>query len=674
MGGKDDDQQRTTFVTDYYLSIHYGICVGPVDELIAIWVGDKVAYSNSTCGIGAAPDTFALDNSALFGGNLKEGGVRGTVDWMPGDADQVMTSALASRLTVTPETGPGFRQLASLFFYGGGGFYWASNSPYIKPVSATCMRIPFYFGARVDPPNISGASDADWTTWKSLSGILIDPTTTPWSVEGLEDKCSIFDANPAHIIYEAITNQDWGMGNPAYTLDFASFLASAQTLYDELFGLSMIWSKQTTIEDFVQEVLNHIQAVIFVHPRTGLITLKLIRFDYDRYTVPVYTEYNSAITSVKKRLWSDTINEVVASWTNPFSEEQETVRAQNSANIAIQGGVVSDARNYYGVRNSNLAQTLANRDLSSSSAPLTIIEFVANREAWDIVVGDVVNVISAEYGIESLYVRIDNIDYGKPGDAKIKIVATEDIFAYQSAHFVSPPPDTAHDDTHESPEDFAFKVAFTLPYAAVIRAGGAITDDQEFVSVLGAQSEEFGGADTFSYELWGYPSSGGPTTQRLATRPVTYRALLATPMTPEAETTYPIADFLEATAGIGGVVGGFIYLEGVDEEHSEIVQITAADSTNYTLARGMLDTVPQFWSSGSPAWFLGNTTTIYDPVRRNDGEALTYHLLAITSLGIFSPESSADDLDYTVIGRGHWPTRPANVELDGNPGPYVDLR
>ena len=670
MGGKGGgDQQRTTFVTDYYLSIHYGICVGPVDRLIGIIVGDKIAANGSICGLlGSVPETSSLDNSGLFGGVLKEGGVRGTYDWMPGTATQTVTAALASRLGTSITNCPGFRQLASIFFYGGGGFYWGSNSPYIKAVAIAVMRLPFNT-ERGAQPNISGAPDADWDVWTSLCGIPIDGATIPWTT----NECTIYDANPAHIIYESITNQDWGMGNPPWTLDFASFLACAQTLYDEIFGMSILWSKQSTIEDFIQEVLNHIQAVVYIHPRTGLITLKLIRFDYDQYTVPMFTDYNSKIISIKKRLWSDTINEVVVSWTNPFNEESETVRAQNSANIAIQGGVVSDARNYYGVRNGTLAQTLAWRDLRAASAPLTILEFEANREAWDVVVGDVVNVTSSEYGIEALYVRIDNIDYGRPGDPKIKIVASEDIFAYDLAHFVSGPPDTAHTGGSYAPQNFAYQLALDTPYAAITQLGATATYPDEFVTILAAQTDALGGQDTSSYELWGYPSSGSPPVERLTSRSPVTHALLGAALFVETTTTFSDVDFINMThGGLSPTVGGFIYVQGTNETTSELIQITAYSGGNYTLKRGVLDTIPRTWSAGTPVWFIGNNSAIYDPIRRAVSETLVYDLLAITSQGIIDI-GLVFDLDFTVGQRATRPTRPANVEVEGNGTGFVDL-
>jgi hypothetical protein len=60
----------------------------------------------------------------------------------------------------------------------------------------------------------------------------------------------------------------------------ASFTAAADALYTEGFGLSLIWQQDSSIEEFIGSVLDHIDATLFIDRRTGLWELKLIRADY----------------------------------------------------------------------------------------------------------------------------------------------------------------------------------------------------------------------------------------------------------------------------------------------------------------------------------------------------------------------------------------------------------
>lgn len=661
MGGKSDEQ--TTFITEYYLSVHYGICAGPVDLLLAIKIADKEIQ-----GAPITAGTMYVNRESIWGSILQEGSVNGYIDYMDGSDTQLASTALASRLGLAAADCPAFRGVASLFFHDGlsrgnadrgnssaPGFHWQTNNPSIRPTSVAVQRL----GIGVN----SGSSL--WADWVALRGIALDIDLTPW--HGVE---VVYDMNPSHIIYETMTNTDWGMGLPTWSLDFDSFFEAAQTLFDEEFGLSLIWAKQSTIEEFIQEILNHIQAVIFVQPSTGLITLKLLRNDYDPYAVLEANEANSKILSIKKRLFSETTNEIVVSWTNPMSEELETVRWFDPANIAIQGGVVSDSRNYYGVRKATLAQTLAIRDSRSAAAPLTAMEIEFNRQGWDLVVGDVIRVVSVEHQIEGMYCRIDNIDYGRPGDPKIKLSVTEDIFAFEQAHFAFTPPASDAPDLSEDPEVISFQLAQAMPYALAVLAARttAVEFPDEGVSILAAQP----GADTATFNLWGFVTNslGETTTARLGSRTIVSHGYLGALLAAEAETVYSREDLLDLTQGGGLAVGALILIGDGDVDENELAVVTEVSDSPYTvtLKRGALDTVPKEWTVGSPPtpiWIIPLGTPVNDPIPRSVGEVLEYKLQAVTSRGTIDIDNIAGTLDYTVPQRLSLPTRPADVKVEG---------
>ena len=189
------------------------------------------------------------------------------------------------------------------------------------------------------------------------------------------------DANPAHMIYESMTNADWGKGDPAEAFDEQSYLDAATTLQDEMFGLSMIWNGQDKIESFVGEVLDHIKGMQFQDPETGLWTLKLLRDDYVEDDCLDLDPSNCKVSNVKTRLWGETINKIIVTYTDPESEENTTVEDINLANVAIQGGTLSDTRDYHGVRNPWLAKIIARRDLAEASAILTSCTITMSRSS-----------------------------------------------------------------------------------------------------------------------------------------------------------------------------------------------------------------------------------------------------------------------------------------------------
>lgn len=472
------------------------------------------------------------------------------------------------------------------------------------------------------------------------------------------------DSNPAHIIYECLTNVSWGMGSPESAIDTDSFLYAAEYLYGESFGLSMIWTKQTSIESFVSEILDHIEATLFVSPLTGLITLKLIRDDYSLSGLPEFTPDNSKVTKFSRKMWGETINEIVVTWTNPENEQEETVVAQDLANIEIQGGIVSDGRNYYGVRVKSLAMELAQRDLRSASTPLASCDIEIDRTAWSLLPGDVVILNSPEDGIESILMRVGPVDYGRIGDSIIRASLVEDVFSLPLAEY-SIPPDTSSEDPSEDPSPVDDTLIFTLPYYWTVTEIAPIVAPEHPEVFAGVFASEEG-FDANEYELLGEVTNtlGEVSYDEIGTKHIVARATLPNDIPAEAETI--IEDFPDITQGTPPQVAGFMMIEGADETEHELCLITAHDGSPlaYTFSRGVLDTVPRAWPAGTPVWFIDIDMVFADNVPRSDAEVVNYKMLIQTSLGTLD-EADAPVVTQTLTGRPYYPSRPADITVNG---------
>lgn len=478
------------------------------------------------------------------------------------------------------------------------------------------------------------------------------------------------DANPAHIIHECLTNTTWGMGAPADIIDLTSFEAAAQTLYDEGFGLSMIWSRQSPIESFVTEVIDHIQATLFIDPRTGKFTLKLIRDDYDPETLPVLTPDNCRVASFQRKGFSETINEIVVTWTNPDNEQDETVSTQDLANITVHGPI-SDSRNYYGVRTSDLAMRLATRDLRQAAAPLATFDLRVNREAWDFVPGGVVKLVYPEYGINGVVLRIGKIDYGKPGASEITVSATEDIFGQPSGDYNVPQTGQWIDPSQDPTPAEHVRVLTTPLYFVQLALGADEADQATYPDVTAGVLAATANADADSYELITETTSAGGDTviDTLGLRQMMSYATLATELTAEASSL--VAGFPSVAGPVVPTVSTFLFIGDADEPEQEIAVIADVDGTGFTLRRGLLDTVPRAWPAGTPVWFGDESNDFIDDTPRAAGETVTYNLLTRTSRGMLDLASAPDET-ATLSERPWLPNRPANVQVEGEGFAEVD--
>lgn len=469
------------------------------------------------------------------------------------------------------------------------------------------------------------------------------------------------NANPAHIIYEVMTNPDFGLGDSPDLFDVDSFNECAQILYDAKLMLSMQWTRQSTVEDFNNEVLKHINGVVFTNPRNGLHTLRLIRGEYDESTLRQLNGENGTITRFSRRVWGQTTNEIAVTWTNPITEKEETVTVQDLANISIQGKIITSSRNYYGVRSRELATELAYRELRLSASPLCTAEMELDRSAWDILPGDVIALSSDDYGLDALPMRVGVVDYGQIGASKIKVSLTEDIFALPISHFeVAPPSPWLPGGT--SPTPVFSKLLFTLPaYAtgAIASSGLASLPYPNAYIGIAAQAPN---SDMYSFDLMSPRTApnGDINWAGNGTLPFTSKALLNAPVVAEAITVgFPFTSI----TGEGPTVAGFL-LFGGNEETAEFALIQSYDISTgfYTFKRGALDTVPKEWPANTKVWFIAANSFAYDTTVLAAGMTPEYKLLTNSSKGQLRIES-APIVEGLVTERPHLPLRPANFKV-----------
>lgn len=479
------------------------------------------------------------------------------------------------------------------------------------------------------------------------------------------------DANPVHMIYECLVTE---MGATDAIIDRANFEDVAKQIYHESFGLSMMWSREQQIEKFISEILDHIQATIYLSPETGKLTINLLREDYDIDTLPVITPDNAVLDTFQRKLWGETINEVSVTWTNPINEQEETVSYQDLGNIVAQGTTVSDSRNYYGIRTAALASRTAMRDVRQSSAPLASAEALLDRSEWNLKPGSVIKLTWPEYDIDQLIMRVINIDYGKVGDPSITVSLLEDIFALDQASY-NPTGGTSWVDPSLDPTPMDRVRFITAPAYFTARAlGNTDVSTLAYPNVYTMSLAATTNADAQFYEMVGVSTqaNGSVNADRVGTRsPLGYTTL---PSAFAEEATTTLAAFGTVFGTVNPEPSAFIFIGDTIDSAQEIALLVSQNPTTgaWTIARGLLDTVPKAWPAGTPVWLADANQNLYDLRVHGDGEAVDYKLLTITSKGTLAL-ADAPLTGLVMSARPHLPNRPANVIVGGVAFGPVDL-
>lgn len=616
-------------IVEYTASIHLGGCL-EADALVGITIDDKEAWSGNL----DTMQSVYLDLPEFFGGDDKEGGIRGEFFNLIGRPDQMMPGTLCERWGETSDDTPAYRKRSSVFFAGlsaGQGFLWRKNSPVLAQKVGLRYR-------------------------RSSKGPMADAT-----------RMIGIDSNPAHMIFECMTNTEWGMGDPVSAFNLTTWNAVAQQLYDEGFGLSMVWVRQSTVEEFVNELQDHIQANIFLDPTSGLWEIDLMRGDYDVETLDHLTVDNADLTGFNRALWGEQVNEVVVTYTNPITEKPESTTGHMLGSILNQG-LVSTSRDYHGIRDADLAKRVADRDVRSSSASLATLQAGLDRRSWTVRPGKLFIVTWPAKNIFGMVCRAMDVDYGDHLDSKIRVKLMQDVFSLEKPTPSGSQPPVDPDPTSD-PQPMAATEVFTLPAYFVSSSDLQpqpldLAYPQTVAGVLAFQ----GDSAVYPYQLLAanvestgdlaYVNEGAKTTVERMVLPVGLAAAI----------TSLFPDAWVARKERGPQVGGYVFFGAGDDSTMEIAQVIAYDDEldSWVLARGVMDTVPRPWAVATPVWFVNPGVRILDDlVLRQAGDTVIFRLLSRTARGVL-PIAAAPIVSETLSARPWLPLRPAQVVVNGS--------
>lgn len=434
----------------YYMGVQFALCRG-FDAITKVWVGDDVVYS-STSGAG----TITISQPELFGGDdLGAGGVAGKLDIFVGSDPQTPSSYLAQFQDAGAGTDrtPGyigtgycvFRENVNNASTARGGYI--GNSTTIKPWAFEVERYPALFSGQTSGDNAVNS-----------------------------------DANPVNVLYELLTHPEWGLDQPAADIDVgvgASFTLAAATCKTEGNGFSMVLDRPRPVVELIREIERQIDGVLFLDHQTGIWKLKLARFDYTPSAAMLLDDDNvKEVRSFTHGAWEDTSNRVVVEFDKRSNNYNVSfAKADDIANAQVQGGgtttttrIVTVSSRYPGIKNAALASQIAWRDLRTVSYPLARASLTANRQAWDLRVGDVVRWSNAKLGISELVMRVSRANYGNLSKGNIELDLVQDVFHYRAASGGSPPAtkwDPPSDTLEAFPSDE--QLAFEAPRAIHVK-------------------------------------------------------------------------------------------------------------------------------------------------------------------------------------------------------------
>jgi len=610
--------KKTTIGYRYLMGLHFGICHGPIDALLSIEVGKRNVWSGAQSSNGS----LYINAPTIFGGDKREGGIQGYLDVMLGGETQGSNAYLANKQG-TPQ--PAYRGLFTAVYNKG---LISANNPYIKDWAFKVRRV------------IQGWGNSG-TAWYSAKASI--------DLGG-----GAVGMNPAHIIYQCLTEPTWGMGYDPGLMDSASFTAAADQFYSEGLGLCLAGRRQTTIISFLQTVIDHVGAVVGQDRRTGKFVINAVRKVVSTSGLPTFDESNVvSLDSFQRTSLAETINEVTVKYIDVTNGADATVTVQNLANIQSQGGVVAQTNDYPGLPTYALAVRVAERDLRSTSTPIARFKFKTNRVAYSILPGDAIKFTWGKIGIANIILRVLKIDYGEFDNGIITIEASEDIYSLPDSSYVK-----QQQSLWTAPSTTAVAPTFYAMREATFRDMVYNTSYSEAVAVPSTSGYVFGMSSrpsgvNLNYELWTKVAAASYDFKTVGDwTPAGGLAAAIGPLT--STITLNTSSDLEAISA-----GGYAYID------NEIVRVDVFDpyAGTATIARGCIDTVAASHSLAARVWFCDDLNSV-DPTEYTTGETVDGKFRTVTTTEYLDIGSSPVD-SVLVTSRFYKPYPPGLFRING---------
>lgn len=741
--------------------MHLILCHGPIDSITRIEIGKKIAWRGYSTG-----GSIFINAPDLFGGDEREGGIKGTIDIAMGESGQVQNSYLVA---VLGSLVPAYRRLVGVVMRAP----YLGTSPYLKPWSFrgtrilkssdgalqwydnkativvddgqgdfteyfTSMRgmdlpvgrrsatsiiadnngfvidtnpnalVQIYPQAPVSGFNIASDPQSDGT-WKWVmtvsrddnpsslvtfdSGSFSTPAAAlaqaqadgPYQLTGnsryrfwvnLENFTSALvpenggltaritttvnqrDMNAVHIIRESLTDKEWGMGYNAADIDDTVFQAAADVLFTEKFGISLVWDRSMNIESFIEEVLRHIDASLFVSRRTGKWNIKLIRNDYVVASLLTLGPTNiSSVTNPNRVAFGELSNSVTVKFWDHVTGNDDSVTVTDTALARIQQNQLINASvNYPGFTNKRNAIIAAQRDLRALSIGFFSCTIICDSAAEDLNIGSPFKFTWPEWEIYDMVMRVTGISFGDGRNNKIRITASEDIYSTSTNPQVSNA-GSSWIDPSQPPGSIEFQISDEVPYYEAVQNFGQTSVDDQLTSnpnagyVFSAAARPDG---AINGRMWLDLGSGYEQSSILDFCPFGVVPAL-TPMT----TTFFLTDFSDLDLV---EIGSYAQI-GISP-NSEIVRIDDIDSDTgeVTIGRGCLDTTPKKFLSGVSMFFFDAYNAV-DQTEYVSGETIDVKITSITGQGEFDV-ASAVPMSVTMANRATKPYAPGQFKIN----------
>ena len=391
----------------YFIGLQMALCRGPVDVLINIRNDDSFCWGEDAPSADAnlvptdVGAVYQIDEPEFYGGEESGGGggLVGGGRIFPGTE----TQAISTYLSPFQQPQPAYRGTCYVTWERGE----IGLAPQLRAFAFEIERIPDGLDLATLQP---GDEEID------------------------------LGANPMNVVFEALTNTEWGLARGGSDVDLVNFRAQAATLATEGNGFAWVWDRTQDVLELIKLIEQQVDGILTLDAVTGLFSFTLVRFDYVPGTLPLLDETNiKSVTRYQRPTWAETQNQVQVEFTDRRKNYTTSFAlAQDMANQDIVQAINAGKIRSPGVKNPTLANSIAWREIRSLSTPIVTMKLVTDRSQFAVEPGDVLEFSWARFGITRLPIRVTNVNRGKILENEMTIDAAQDVFSFNAGSYSDP--------------------------------------------------------------------------------------------------------------------------------------------------------------------------------------------------------------------------------------------
>lgn len=246
----------------------------------------------------------------------------------------------------------------------------------------------------------------------------------------VDEETGFYSMNPIFIIYDLMTNKEYGAGQDESDINLENFKEVAELCFDEGWGLSVYVDSSRSVRELIDDILKYPNLMFRMNKETNKFEIVAIRDDYVFEELPVFDITNIlSISNYTTGSVDNKLNEVRINYTDFNNFEANTETFQNEGVRFEKSDVSSTTIDYKYLNSAEKAALVAQREALPLTSELSEITIDVSFESGRLLnTGDVFVFNFEPYSVFNKVFRVKKVEFSEGGKYAARITAMQDHF------------------------------------------------------------------------------------------------------------------------------------------------------------------------------------------------------------------------------------------------------